>query len=206
MSFVSNFKKLTGTSRGKLPLHYLNLYFCELFAPCKVSVAQQLEIRKLKRLLNGVQVNDNILLFLHLIAHSAAESQLEDKHEHHIMQFEVVSQVNYWPVLAVKPVDPVDILCRPVMAIKDDDVLSNKSIDSGYDSFFENDVYSVSCSKDIVSCLLGINSKSFILDSDGQFRPSRELVLKSRNINVYAVFCQIGSKMKKLLDNIHELE
>jgi len=109
---------------------------------------QQLELRKLKRLLQN-EVDDNILLFLLLIAHSTHD--IEKTPEQQVIQPDIVSQVNYWPVLAVKPANLIDILCKPVdhriNQRKEDDALSNNSIDSGYDSFFENDVYSISYTK-----------------------------------------------------------
>lgn len=57
-----------------------------------------------------------------------------------------------------------------------------------------------------MSCLLGTCSKSFWLNDTGDFQPSRELVLEFRNVNVYAIFCEFGSKMKKLLDFIQSLK
>jgi hypothetical protein len=101
---------------------------------------QQLEIRKLKNLLKETDVEDNILYFLLLIANSIHEISTASEHE--FVKLDIVSQVNYWPVLSVKPVNPVDILCKPVVRKKEEDALSSHSIDSGYDSF-ENDVYSI---------------------------------------------------------------
>ena len=138
MSFVANFKKLTGSSRGKLPVYHLNLYFNQLFIPSQVSIMQQLEIRKLKSLMKETDLDDNILYFLLLIA----DSTHDNTQEHVLVKLDIVSEVNYWPVLPVKSVNPVDILCKPVIEKKEEETLS-KSIDSGYESLFENDIYSI---------------------------------------------------------------
>lgn len=138
MSFISNFKKLTGASRGKLPVYYLNLYFKELFSPLEVSILQKLEIRKLY---SSIVQDDDVLLFLLLLSDSPVTPEKEVSLE--LEKF----GVNYWPVLPVEPVNPIDILYKPHVKEEKEDILSEKSMDSGYESMFENDVYSVSCKK-----------------------------------------------------------
>ena len=145
MSFISNFKKLTKT-RGKLPIVYLNLYFETLFTPWKVSILEKLEIKRLKKLYNCQ--NEDILLFLLEI--SRLDLHLESLEETETQNsLQIVSQVNYWPILPVEPVNPVDILYKNYdsICINQDD--SDKSIDSGYESIgtsgacFDQDVYSI---------------------------------------------------------------
>lgn len=129
MSFISNLKKLTSTNRGKLPVYYLNLYFNHV--PIQIDIPLQLEIRKLYR--PNVQ-NDDILLFLLLLS-DTAKAPAEQKP----LELEKLG-VNYWPVLSVTPVNPIDIFITQPLEAKCE---TEESIDSGYGS--ENDVYSISC-------------------------------------------------------------